>query len=41
MRKHIFSKKKLFSIKTKLSYYKVFQRKFIGNRNEKKSYTYE
>ena len=26
--------KKLFSIRTKLSYYKVFHRKFISNRNE-------
>ena len=29
-------KKELFSIRTKLSYYKVFYRKFISNRNEKK-----
>ena len=29
--------KKLFSIRTKLSYYKVFHRKFISNRNEKNS----
>ena len=28
-------KKKLFSVKTKLSYYKFFQRKYISNRNEK------
>ena len=28
-------KKELFSIRTKLSYYKSFQRKFISNRNEK------
>ena len=29
-------KKKLFSIRTKSSNYKVFYRKFISNRNEKK-----
>ena len=29
--------KKLFSIRTKLSHYKVFHRKCISNRNEKKS----
>ena len=28
-------KKKLFSIRTKLSYYKLFYRKFISNRNKK------
>ena len=28
-------KEKLFSIRTKLWYYKVFHRKFISNRNEK------
>ena len=32
---------KLFSIRTKLSYFKVFDRKFISNRNEKNSNTYE
>ena len=31
-------KKKLFSIRTKLSYYKVLHRKLIGNRNEKNRY---
>ena len=31
-------KKKLFSVRTKLSYYKVFHRKLIGNRNEKNRY---
>ena len=30
-------KKKLFSIRTKLSFYKVFRRKFISNRNEENS----
>ena len=30
-------KKELLSIRTKLSYYKVFHRKRIGNRNEKKT----
>ena len=29
--------KKLFSIRTKFSYCKVFHRKFISNRNEKNS----
>ena len=29
--------KKLFSIRTKLSYYKFFYRKFISNRNENDS----
>ena len=39
---HNRKKKELFSIRIKLSYYKVFQRKFINNRNEKKSrYTYK
>ena len=33
--------KKLVSIRTKLSHYKVFHRKFIGNRNKKNSNTYE
>ena len=28
-------KKELFSIRAKLSYYKVFYRKFINNRNDK------
>ena len=32
---HNRKKKKLFSIKTKLSYYKVFHRTSISNRNEK------
>ena len=30
-------KKELFSIRTKLSYYNVFQRTSISNRNEKKT----
>ena len=30
------NEEELFSIKTKLSYRKVFHRKLIGNRNEKK-----
>ena len=34
-------KKKLFSITTKLLYYKVFHRKLISNRNEEKADTYE
>ena len=29
--------KKLFSIRTKLSYYKIFHRKFISNKNKKNS----
>ena len=29
--------KKLFNIRTKFSYFKVFHRKFISNRNEKNS----
>ena len=29
--------KKLFGVRTKLSYYKVFHRKSISNRNEKNS----
>ena len=29
--------KKLFNIRTKLSHNKIFQRKFISNRNEKMS----
>ena len=32
---HNRKKKKVFSIRTKLSYCKVFHRKFISNRNEK------
>ena len=35
---HNRKKKKLFSIAIKLSYYKVFHRKFISNRNEKNRY---
>ena len=31
-----FKKKELFSIITKLSYYKVFHKKTVGYRNEKK-----
>ena len=34
-------KKKQFGIRTKLSYYKVFQRKFVGYKNEKNSNTHE
>ena len=34
-------KKKLFNIWTKLSYYKVFHRKFITNRNEKSADIYK
>ena len=30
-------KKKLFGVRTALSYYKVFHRKFISNKNEKKT----
>ena len=33
--------KKLFSIRTKLSYYKIFHIKFIDNRNEKNTNIYE
>ena len=33
--------KKLFSIRSKLSYYKVLHRKFMSNRNEKNSNTNE
>ena len=33
--------KKLFGVRTKLPYYKVFDRKRIGYRNEKNSNTYE
>ena len=32
---HNKKKKDLFSIRTKFSYYKVFHRKFISNKNEK------
>ena len=32
---------RLFSIRTKLSYYKFFYRKPISNRNEEKRDTYE
>ena len=32
---HSKKKKESFSIRTKFSYYKVFHRKFISNRNEK------
>ena len=37
MRKHRDKKKKLFGVRTKFSYYKVSHRKFISNRNEKKT----
>ena len=30
-----------FGFSSKLSYYKAFHRKFVGNRNEKNSNTYE
>ena len=33
--------KKLFSTRSKLSYYKVLHRKFMSNRNEKNSNTNE
>ena len=33
--------KKLFNIRTTVSYYKVFHRIFISNGNEKNSSTYE
>ena len=33
--------KKFFIIKTELSHYKVFHRKFISNINKKNSNTYE
>ena len=48
MRKHRYVKlvttkrrKKLFGVRTKLSYYKVFHRTRISNRNEKNRDTYE
>ena len=31
---HNRKKKKLFGVRTKLSYYKIFYRKFISNRND-------
>ena len=34
-------KKKLFAVRTKLSYNKVFHRKFVGYRNERNSNTHE
>ena len=34
-------KKELFSTRFKLSYYKVFHRKYIGNRNQNNRDTYE
>ena len=34
-------KKKLFGVRTKLSYYKVLHRNFFCNRNEKKRDNYE
>ena len=37
----ILKKRKLFGVRTKLSYYKVFHRKLISNRHEKKRDTYE
>ena len=33
---HNRKKKKLFGVRTKLSYYKVFHRKSISNRNKRK-----
>ena len=38
---HSRKKKELFSIIAKLSYYKVFHRTSISNRNEKNRNTYE
>ena len=38
---HNRKKKELFSIRGNLSYCKIFQRKFISNRNEKIWHTYE
>ena len=38
---HNRKKKKLFGVRTKLSYYKVFHRKFISNGNEKNRNTCE
>ena len=38
---HNRKKKKLFSIRTKLSYHKIFPRTSISNRNEKNADTYE
>ena len=38
---HSRKKKELFSIRTKLSYYKVFHKTSINNRNEKNRNTYE
>ena len=46
VRKHRYIKfvtierRKLFSVRTKLLYYKVFHRKCISNRNEKKKQRY-
>ena len=34
-------KKKLFGVRTKFSYYKVFPKKCDGHRNEKNSNTYK
>ena len=34
-------KNRQFGVRNKLSYYKVFQRKFISNRNEKNWNTYK
>ena len=46
MRKHrdiklVTTERRIFSIRTKLSYHKVFCRKLIGNRNEKNRDMYE
>ena len=43
MRKHrdYRNKKKLFGVRMKLSYYKVFHRKYISNRSEKNWHNYE
>ena len=38
---HNSEKKKLFGVRTKLSYYKVFHRKRISNRNDRNRDTYE
>ena len=37
----ILNKKKLLGVTTKFSYYKVFHRIYISNRNEKNADTYE
>ena len=39
--RHNKKKKELFIIRTRLSYYKVFHRKSVSNRNEKSKNIYE